>query len=87
MKRKRIYYIPGIISLLVLPILFYSYNNRYQKTHTQTILQLNIWSPDLLKRFPTNFKDEYPSKRKYVEICLTGDDKSDKVKLDFLGKS
>ena len=82
-KQKKIYYIPGIISLTILPILFYFYNDKYQKASNQTVIQLFVWDPNLPKKYPGIFTDEYPPKRKYEEIFLTGDNTSDKIKLDF----
>ena len=82
-NRKKIYYIPGIISLTILPIIFCFYNYSYQRTNIKTVIKSFFWNPELPKKYPEIFKEEYPPKRNYEDIYLTGENESDKIKLAF----
>jgi hypothetical protein len=80
---KKLYYIPGIISLVIVPVLFYYYGSRYLKTINQGKIDLFWFDPELTKKYPEVFSGQYPQKRNYIDIELTGDEQGDKVKLNF----
>jgi len=85
-KRKKLYYIPGIISLTVLPILFIYFADIEISSRTVGIIPIVVADTNLSKKFPDIFKDykgTFPPKRNYVDIILTGDEATDKIKLDF----
>lgn len=85
-KRKKIYYIPGIMSLTILPIAFILFTDKEIKQKRLTVLPIVLADTNLPKKFPESFKKfngSFPPKRNYVDINLTGDNQNDKIKLDF----
>jgi hypothetical protein len=85
-KQRKIYYIPGIISSTILPIAFIILASREIKERTLSGLPIVLADTNLPKRFPEifkNFKNNFPPKRNYLDINLTGDNQNDKIKLDF----
>src|SRR5688572_20842892 len=80
---KKFYYIPGIFSLIIVPVLFYYYGSHYIKTLHQGTIDLFWFDPELTKKYPEVFSGQYPEKRNYIDIQLTGEEQRDKVKLDF----
>jgi hypothetical protein len=82
-SRKKLYYIPGTISLISLPLLFYFYNIQYHEELVQTAIPIIVWNKNWTEKFPNLFSGNYPPKRNYQDIYLTGDDKTDNIKLAF----
>jgi hypothetical protein len=85
-KRKKIYYIPGIISLVLVPLLFIHFADKVIKAKSLTVIRVFLADTDLFKKYPEGFKGykgTYPPKRNYTEIFFTGNEKSNKIKLDF----
>lgn len=85
-KLNKIYYIPGIFSLIILPIVFITFAQRAIKDSTLSVLPIALADTNLPKKFPEIFKDfenSFPPKRNYLDINLTGDNQNDKIKLDF----
>jgi hypothetical protein len=85
-KRKKIYYIPGIISLIIIPITFLLFANREIKQKTLTVLPIVFTDTNFPKRFPEAFKKfngNFPPKRNYIDISFNGDNQKNKIKLDF----
>ena len=87
-KHRRIYYVPGIISLIVLPIICYYYLIPFQKE--ERVLEVFFpekYRPEFknsqLIRYDTSILSRPENKRKYLVIRLNGNPKEDKVKLDF----
>jgi hypothetical protein len=85
-KRRRIFYIPGIISLMILPFIFIYYANYQLQPQLLKVIPLILadtnWArkkPELFKEFYSNF----PPKRKYIDINLNGNTRSDIIQLDF----
>lgn len=72
---------PGIISLLIIPFIFYRYSEVYLKSISRNVIEVNWFSPELIKMYPKIFTDSYPPKREYATVRITGD-KSDKIKLN-----
>jgi hypothetical protein len=74
-KRKKIYYIPGIISLTLLTMAFFFFAKR-------EIRQSNIWAIPIVWADTTfmnkqdivfsKFKGNFPPKRNYTDIVITG---------------
>ena len=85
MKRPKLFYIPGMLSLLIVPVLFYKYQADIGKT--QTVLRLSVPSDD-------NSPDQYKFSRYAVKAALKGkkintvylsdDRKLNSKKLDFI---
>ena len=85
-KRKKIYYIPGILSLIILPFIFIKFADREVKAKSLGVIPLFLADTNLPKKFPELFKDykgTFPPERDYTDIVFTGNEKSDKTKLDF----
>jgi hypothetical protein len=82
-KLGKVYYVPGSISSILLPFVFIFFVNR-QVNQTQHFGSIPLQFPD--ESFVNNgeiFKDSFPPKRKYTDIIFTGNEKDDKVKLQF----
>jgi hypothetical protein len=86
--RRKIYYVPGMITLIVLPILCYYYLLPFKKD--ERILEVIFaakYRPEFknypVARFDTSFLSNPRTKRNYLDIRLNGDEKEDKIKLDF----
>jgi hypothetical protein len=82
-KAKQRFYIPGIISLTVLPFLFYYFGNNCLDSINKGVIQLFWYDPELPKKFPEMFSGQYPPERSYVDISLTGNNNDDSIKLAF----
>jgi hypothetical protein len=82
---KKLYYTSGLISLLLLPILCVLYLQKTKVFEPEYVIGLNMWTPEQAKNWREqgrNF-DIHPQ-RNYVNIDLTGNEKEDKTKLDFI---
>lgn len=81
-KRSRTIALPwGLISSICLPILccYFIYNNFNKERYA---IEIQSWDPELHKIFPYYPKESHP-KRVYTNIFLTGNNKTDSVKLVF----
>ena len=80
------YYIPGIISLTLLPIVFYFFTKREIRQSTIWAIPI-IWADKaVMKKHDivfSSFDGHYPPKRDYTEIVFTGNQLNDKIKLEF----
>jgi len=82
---KKLYYTSGMISLLLLPILCVLYLQKTKVFEHLYVIEINTLTPELIKNWREqgrNF-DIHP-KRNFINICLTGNDKEDRTKLDFV---
>lgn len=82
----KIYYVPGIMSLMILPFLFICYAEKELKEKSLGVIPLHIADVNLPKKYPEmfkNFEGAFPPKRNYIDLMLTGDESADKIKLDF----
>lgn len=85
-RRKNLYYIPGIISLTILPLLFIYFADKEINARTLGVIPIVLADTNLPKKFPEVFRDykgTFPPKRNYIDIILTGNEKTDKIKLEF----
>lgn len=83
---NKIYYVPGIISLILLPIVF----NYFAK---REINQLTVFAIPVIWIDTTyinnqgilfsGFNKQYPPKRKYTDIVFDGNQEEDEIKLAF----
>ena len=85
MKRfvhKKIYYIPGIISLIILPFVF-CFFAKQKIQHLPHVIHLNL--PDTLewKKYPSRYRYVNIPRRNYLDIVLTGNQQNDNIKLQF----
>jgi hypothetical protein len=85
-KRKKMIYVPGIISLIVLPVLFLVWSRKQFDKKQLTVLSIILADTNQFKKHPEMFdtlNNEFPPKRNYLDICYTGNNIDDKIKLDF----
>jgi len=85
-KHKKIYYSPGLISLLILPFVFISQSYKQMQRNTFGVIPIYFADTELYKTYPesfTRFKGSYPPKRSYTEITFTGNDVYNQTKLAF----
>ncbi len=90
MKHRKIYYVPGMISLIFLPILCVWYLNKNYKPE-ERCLEVYFASKyiphnsEIHHRFDTTVLSEQKNKRNYSEFIITGEN-SDKTKLSSIEK-
>ena len=83
LRRRRMCYTPGMISLALLALLFIGLLLRYHKIQKYHVLEVNMF-PDPTRKHQGSFKRlhfEIP-RRNYRIIALTGDPRADRAKLD-----
>ncbi|WP_143087862.1 hypothetical protein [Chitinophaga sp. YR627] len=83
-RYKKIYYVPGVISLLVLPVLFVVYASVAQRPGSYHVLPVIIRNKQLEEKFPEIYKWVAPiNERSYEDINITGYQDADQVKLAY----
>jgi hypothetical protein len=85
-KHRRIYYVPGMISIILLPVMCYYYLAPFKKDErVLEIVFANKYEPQYKNtiRFDTRFLFDPQYKRNYIDIKLNGNKKDDKIKLEF----
>jgi hypothetical protein len=80
-RGKKIYYLPGLISLIFLPILCYQFNF-YKIPKEQRMLEVTMWNPRDTLEYPQFGNPLKFVNDKFVKIKLNGE-ASDKTKLKF----
>ena len=84
--KSKVYYIPGILSLIILPVIFINYANKKIIATSMGVIPIVLADTNLPKIIPEAFKKfngSFPPKRNYIDIIFTGKSKDDGVKLDF----
>lgn len=82
---KKLFYTSGLISLLLLPILCVLYLQKTKVFERLYAIELNTWTPALSECWIRGGYDYYiHPHRNYININLTGNEKEDKTKLDFI---
>ena len=80
-KHKRLYYIPGILTLVLLPIFFLTQINNYlTRTREYCIPSLKINDTDSLFRLSSNLP-KTPAERKYLLFDIKEDSRIDSFKF------
>jgi len=83
MKRRKIYYVPGMISLIFLPVLCVWYLNEHKNVERCIdIVFPQRYSPINDHRFDTTSLSLPENKRKYINYKLTGNIANDRATLD-----
>ena len=87
MKNRRIYYVPGVISLILLPAFGYFYLKGFIKNERVIEIVLPIkYVPNInyehIPRFDTTVLSLPENKRKYLNFQLNGNLLHDKITLD-----
>ena len=89
-KHRKLFYVPGMITLVVFPILCYYKLQELKKTNKEEKALEVIFASkpgprnSSLIRFDTTFLSKPEYKRNYLDIKLNGCAVEDKIKLDFL---
>ena len=91
MKRRRIWYVPGMISLICLPVLCIWYLNDHKNIQSQLELSTpERYTPNIDykggRRFDTTLLSLPENKRKYIEFKLNGEIENDKIVLNSFNK-
>lgn len=81
--RKPIIYPPGIISLVLFPLLCTFYLKQHNAFQHLSVINIAFWSPEWNKSLPVKYQFKFPAKRNYLEINLNGNDVDDKTRLDY----
>lgn len=82
---KKLYYTSGLISLLLLPILCVFYLQKTKVFESEYVIELNMWTPEQTKNWRKYGYDyDIHPNRNFTNIYLTGNDKEDRTKLDFV---
>jgi biopolymer transport protein ExbD len=80
-KWKKLYYVRGLISLIILPLVFTYYVSKEIKARTFGVIPIHIADTTLSKKYP-GFYSYFPPKRSYVDINFSGNIRYDRLKLD-----
>lgn len=86
-KRKKIFYVPGIISLAIIPLIFSHYAQNAIQVRSITTLPIFMADTSLFSKFPelfARFDGHIPPRRNYLDIIITGSNPNDEIKLDFV---
>ncbi|MDJ1472791.1 hypothetical protein [Xanthocytophaga flava] len=81
-NHKRIYYVPGLISLLVLPFLLGKIYFHEKQRQNQRVISVLAKHP-YLNREAFRFIPDFPSERNYLDISITGEQETDLIKLNY----
>lgn len=73
-RYKKLYYVPGLISLLLVPLLFIPTAVEHTQKLKKRVLEVNAWHPSLAEHYP------FPE-RDYKEIALTRDAEQNKTAI------
>lgn len=86
MNRKKIYYVPGLISLIVLPVALLLYLNNHHVFDRFYALEIN-WGYPNQNAFSNPKEEEHfyetHAQRQYVNICLDDNKANNTIKLSF----
>lgn len=86
LNRNTKYYIPGAISLIILPVAFYFFAKREIRQSTLWAMPL-VWvdTAHLNKLAPpdASFNTKFPPERNYTDIVFTGNQSDDRTRLAF----
>jgi hypothetical protein len=80
MKGRMIFYVPGMISLLMIPILMIYFIHNYIQSPAKYAIEICWADETLFKRYPEMF-GPLPPKRNYVNILLSGNNIENKQNL------
>jgi hypothetical protein len=80
---RKIKYAPGMVSLILLPLLclgWLYYNKAFER---KSLIDIAFYSPEWNKSLPKDLQFEFPPKRDFTVINLKGNDKNDKLNLQY----
>jgi len=85
-KHRKRYYIPGIISLTLLPAAFYFFVKKEIRQSTTWTISIAWADTAYMSKHNiafSKYNGSFPAKRNYTDIVFTGDQQYDKTKLAF----
>jgi hypothetical protein len=80
---KPIVYLPGMISLVFLPVFCLVFLFQHKAFVHQGYIDVAMWSPYWNKISPKEYQVKFPPDRNYLTINLDGNDAANKTRLDF----
>ena len=85
MARKKIYYLPGIISLIILPIICVLFLQNSHIFNKQNTIDINMYSDVSYENDSILYENAYKVRpdRNYTDIYLNGNEEEDRIKLNF----
>ena len=83
MTKRKIYYVPGMISLVLLLPLLYKWCQKEQASRELRALEVTVTNPKELLTKPIYGLTTFPPARDYLTLELTGNTVTDKIKLDY----
>ncbi|GHA67289.1 hypothetical protein [Pontibacter akesuensis] len=74
-RYRKLYYVPGLISLILVPLLLSFSGQEVVKGLDKTVLEISMWNPAFAEHSP------FPN-RDYQEVKLIGDEKRDAAAIE-----
>ena len=74
-KHKKLYYVPGLVSLILVPLLFVYFGKREIQKLDVRVIEMNFWHPKLSEHW------SFPE-RNFKQIVLTGNAVKDKAAIE-----
>lgn len=81
--KKRFFYPAGLISLILLPALCIFYLYKHKAFEKPRVIEINWWTEEWGKLSMQEYSYEIHPQRNFIDINITGNDKENKIKLDF----
>ncbi|WP_345950948.1 hypothetical protein ABDD95_05750 [Mucilaginibacter sp. PAMB04274] len=78
--RPKLYYSPGLISLVLLPTVCLVWLKQHKAFEEKRIIDIVFFNPSFIVIYPNNV---FPPKKKYTTINLTGNLEADKISLQY----
>lgn len=85
-SRHKLSYVPGIISLLILPVAFYALAIKHQARMNFRVIGLHLSDTIQFKKYTSlygSYNGHIPPLRDYLQINLTGNATDNKTKIEF----
>ncbi|PWK79803.1 hypothetical protein LX99_00263 [Mucilaginibacter oryzae] len=80
---KRVSYTPGLISLILLPVLCLVFLHQQKKFKHTGVLDIGIVDPDIGRIMAKKYHFKIPPERNYAKVNFNGSISGDKSLLDF----
>jgi hypothetical protein len=80
---RKIKYSAGMISLILLPIVCLSWLNYHKAFERKSFIDIAFYSPEWNRNLSKELQFEFPPKRDYTVINLEGNNKNDKISLQY----
>jgi len=86
--RKRIYYLPGLISAIFLPVIFYHFSSKKidQLNQRKVVLTISEPDPNLFSKNSfvyLKYEGHFPPLRNYTDVYLNDNDALNRKTLEF----